>query len=189
MLCGRTLLCSRRHGFMDAQAISVMNQMKDGDILVSLILVETLLGLDVVFHGGETQNFLGSPQTLHIWLMERLGMIAKPTTSNFGPGNFLSRVVVKTECQTESYWVKFLDKKSNTSIQWDCYWWKCPPPLLRSWGSDHIFLVGLRRATFYKGDRLLRQFKYKQGMPGGKKRRPFSPVIQILLLYITCYWV
>ena len=46
---------------MDAQAISVMNQMKDGDILVSLILVETLLGLDVVFHGGETQNFLGSP--------------------------------------------------------------------------------------------------------------------------------
>ena len=48
---------------MDAQAISVMNQMKDGDILVSLILVETLLGLDVVFHGGETQNFLGSPLT------------------------------------------------------------------------------------------------------------------------------
>ena len=46
---------------MDAQAISVMNQMKDGDILVSLILVETLLGLDVVFHGGETQNFLWSP--------------------------------------------------------------------------------------------------------------------------------
>ena len=46
---------------MDAQAISVMNQMKDGDILVSLILVETLLGLDVVFHGGETQNFLRSP--------------------------------------------------------------------------------------------------------------------------------
>ena len=46
---------------MDAQAISVMNQMKDGDILVSLILVETLLGLDVVFHGGETHNFLGSP--------------------------------------------------------------------------------------------------------------------------------
>ena len=49
---------------MDAQAISVTNQMKDCDILVSLILVETLLGLDAVFHNGESQNFLGSPLTL-----------------------------------------------------------------------------------------------------------------------------
>ena len=61
---------------MDARAISVVNQIKDGDNLVSLILVETLLGLDVIFHGGETQNFLGSPLTLQIWLMERLDMIA-----------------------------------------------------------------------------------------------------------------
>ena len=61
---------------MDAQAISVVNQIKDGDNLVSLILVETLLGLDVIFHGGETQNFLGSPLTLQILLMERLDMIA-----------------------------------------------------------------------------------------------------------------
>ena len=103
-------------------------------------------------------------------------MIAKPTTSNYGPSSFLSRAIIKTKCQTESDWVKFLDKKSSTSIQWDCYWWKCPPPLLRSLGSDHIFLVGLQRATFYKGDRLLRQFKYEQGILGGKRRRPFSPV-------------
>ena len=103
-------------------------------------------------------------------------MIAKPTNSNYGPGSFLSKVVIKTECQIESDQVKFLDKKSGTSIQWDCYWWKCPPPLLRSPGSDHIFLVGLWRATFYKGDRLLRQFKYEQGIPGGKRKRPFSPV-------------
>ena len=48
-------------------------------------------------------------------------MIAKPTTSNYGPGIFLSKAVIKTECQIESDWVKFLDKKSNTSIQWDCY--------------------------------------------------------------------
>ena len=72
--------------------------------------------------------------------------------------------------------MKFLDKKSSTSIQWYCYWWKCPPPLLRSPGSNHIFLVGLQRATFYKGDRLLRQFKYEQGMPGGHRRTPFTPV-------------
>ena len=69
--------------------------------------------------------------------------------------------------------VKFLNKKSSTLIQWDCYWWKCPPPLLRSLGSDHIFLVRLQRATFYKGDRLLRQFKFEQGMLGGKSRRFF----------------
>ena len=67
---GELLLCSKRHSFVDAQAISVVSQIKDGDNLVSLILAKTLLGLDVVFHGGETQNFLGSPLTLHIWLME-----------------------------------------------------------------------------------------------------------------------
>ena len=88
-------------------------------------------------------------------------MIAKPTTGNYEPSNFLSRAVIKTECQIESDWVKFLDKKSNTSIQWDCYWWKCPPPLLRSPGSNHIFLVGFQRETFYKGYRLLRKFKYE----------------------------
>ena len=69
-MVGELLLCSGRRGFVDARAISVVNQIKDGDNLVSLILVETLLGLDVVFHGGETQNFLGSPLTLQIWLME-----------------------------------------------------------------------------------------------------------------------
>ena len=55
---------------MDARAISVVNQIKDGDNPFSLILAETLLGLDAVFHDGETQNFLGSPLTLQIWLME-----------------------------------------------------------------------------------------------------------------------
>ena len=161
---------------MDAQAISVVNQIKNGDNPVSLVFAETLLGLDAVFHGRESQNFSGSPLTLQVWLLERLDMIAKPTTSNYGPGNFLSRVVIKTECQIESDWVKFLDKKSSTLIQWDYYWWKCPPPLLRSLGLDHIFLVGLRRETFCKGDRLLRQFKYEQGVLGDKRRRPFSPV-------------
>ena len=103
-------------------------------------------------------------------------MIAKPTTSNYGPRSFLSRAVIKTECQAESDWVKFLNKKSSTLIQWNCYWWKCPSPLLRSSGSDHIFLVGLRRATFYMEDRLLRQFKYEQRMPSGKRKKPFSSV-------------
>ena len=51
-----------------------------------------------------------------------------------------------------------------------------PTPLLWSSGSDHIFIVGLRMATFYKADRLLRQFQYKQGMPGGKRRTPLTPV-------------
>ncbi|KAK9984358.1 hypothetical protein SO802_033883 [Lithocarpus litseifolius] len=111
-----------------------------------------------------------------IWLMERLDMIAKPTNGNYGPSSFLSRAVIKTECQIENDCVKFLDRKSSTSIQWDCYWWKCPPLLLQSPGSNHIFLVGLRRATFYKGDKLLRQFKYEQGTQRGNRRKPFSPV-------------
>ena len=175
-MVGKLLLCSGRRGFMDALAISVMNQIKNDDNPVFFILVETLLGLDAVFHGEETHIFLGSPLTLQTWLMERLDMIAMPTTGIYGPSSFLSKAVINIVCQTESDWVKFLDKKSSTSIQWDCYWWKCPPPLLRSLGSDHIFLVWLRRATFYKGDRLLRQFKYKQGMPGGKRRRFFTLV-------------
>jgi len=53
---------------------------------------------------------------------------------------------------------------------------KCPPPLLRSPRSDHIFIVGLQRAISYKADKLLRQFQYEQGMPDGKRRRPFTPV-------------
>ena len=118
---GELLLCSGRHNFMDARAISVVSQIKDGDNPVSLILAKTLLGLDAIFHGGETQNFLGSSLTLQIWLMERLDMIAKTTTGNYGPSNFLSRSVIKTKCKTESDWVKFLDQKSSTSIQWDCY--------------------------------------------------------------------
>ena len=79
--------------------------------------------------------------------MKRLYMIVTPTIANYGPSNFPSKAVLKTKCQAKSDWVKFLDKKSNISIQWDCYWWKCPSPLSRSPGSDHIFLVGLRRAT------------------------------------------
>ena len=101
---------------MDARAISVVTQIKDGDNPVSLILAETLLELDAVFHGGETRNFLGSPLTLQIWLMEWLDMIAKPTTGNYEPSSFLSRAIIKIECQTESDRVKFLDKKSSTSI-------------------------------------------------------------------------
>ena len=41
-MVGELLLCSGRHGFVDARAISVVNQIKDGDNLVSLILAETL---------------------------------------------------------------------------------------------------------------------------------------------------
>ena len=51
---GKFLLCSGMHSFANARAISVVSQIKEADNLVSLILVETLLGLDSVFHGGES---------------------------------------------------------------------------------------------------------------------------------------
>ena len=113
---GEFLLCSGRPSFVDARAIGIVSQVKDGDNSASLILVETLLGLDFVFLGGELQQFLRSPLTLQIWLMERLDMIATPTVANYGPSNFLSKAILKIECQTESNWVKFLNKKSSTSI-------------------------------------------------------------------------
>ena len=36
-MVGKLLICSGRHGFVDARAISVVNQIKDGDNLVSFI--------------------------------------------------------------------------------------------------------------------------------------------------------
>ena len=51
---GELLLCSRRHGFTDVRAISVVSKIRDGDNHVSLILAETLLGLDAKFHDGES---------------------------------------------------------------------------------------------------------------------------------------
>jgi len=56
-----------------------VSQVRDGDNLASLILAGTLLRLDFVFLGGESQQFIGSPLTLQIWLMERLDMIATLT--------------------------------------------------------------------------------------------------------------
>ena len=58
---GNFLLCSRRPSFVDARAINIVSQVKDGDNLVSLILAKTLLGLDSVFQCGESQPFLGVP--------------------------------------------------------------------------------------------------------------------------------
>ena len=43
-MVGELLLCFGRRGFVDARAISVVNQIKDSDNLLSLILAETLLG-------------------------------------------------------------------------------------------------------------------------------------------------
>ena len=115
-------------------------------------------------------------------------MIATPTITNYGPRNFHSRAILKTECQIDSNWVKFLNKKSSVSIRWNCYWWKCPPPLLRSLRSDHFFIVGLRNATFYKTNRLLRQFQYEQGMLGRRGRKSFTAVDTNPTSVRTCYW-
>ena len=43
-------------------------------------------------------------------------MIATLTAIDYGSGNFLNRAILKTECQTESDCVKFLNKKSSALI-------------------------------------------------------------------------
>ena len=53
---GKRLLCFGRLSFADAQAIGFVSQIKDGDNPASLILAETLVGLDSTFHGGESQK-------------------------------------------------------------------------------------------------------------------------------------
>ena len=63
-LMGKFLVCFERPSFVDARAIGIVSQIEDDDNPIPLILVETLLGLDSVFHGGKSQNFLGSPLAL-----------------------------------------------------------------------------------------------------------------------------
>ena len=104
---GEFLFCSGRPGFIDARAIGIVNQVGDGDNPTFLILARTFLGLDSVFLGGESQQFLGTPLTLQIWLTEILDMIATSIVAKYGPSNFPSRAVLKTKCQTESHWVNF----------------------------------------------------------------------------------
>ena len=53
---GKILLCFGRPGFVDARAIGIVSQIKDGDNPASLILAETLVGLDFAFHGEESQK-------------------------------------------------------------------------------------------------------------------------------------
>jgi len=105
------VLCSGRPGFVDARAIGIVGQVRDGDNPTSLILAEILLGLDFVFLGGESQQFLESSLTFQIWLMERLDMIATPTNANYGPSNFPSWAILKTKCQIESNWVTFFGQE------------------------------------------------------------------------------
>ena len=128
---GEFLFCSRKLGFTNSRAIRIMNKIKDGDNPASLIMAETLLVLDSIFLGGESQQFLRSPLTLQICLMEIMDIIATPTVSNYGPNNFPNKDIIKTKCQTKNDLVKFLKKKSNILIRWDCYWWKFPPPFLQ----------------------------------------------------------
>ena len=58
---GKILLCSGRHDFADAGAISVVSQIKDGDNPVSLILAERILGYNSVFVVESHKTFLGVP--------------------------------------------------------------------------------------------------------------------------------
>ena len=95
---GELLFHFGRPSFVDARAIGIVSQVRDGDNPTSLISAKNLLRLDSVFLGGESQQFLGSPLTLQIWLMERLDMITTPNVANYGPNNFPSMVVLKTKC-------------------------------------------------------------------------------------------
>ena len=52
---GEFLLCSGRPCYVDAQAILIVGHVKGGDNLASLIMAATLLWLEFVFLGGESQ--------------------------------------------------------------------------------------------------------------------------------------
>lgn len=88
----------------------IIKQMKDGDSLVPLILVETILGLDSTYL-EELHQSRGSPLNLHIWL-DVANMvdgeneyIAPPSSSSsYGHSNFLSKSVSKTKVCDSEIW-------------------------------------------------------------------------------------
>lgn len=69
-----------------------------------------------------------------------------------------AKKIIDVGCKTQDKWTDFLCQRTNHNIRWECTWWRCDFPMFRSPGWDHIFLVGLRITSFYKYDRLLRQF-------------------------------
>ena len=69
-----------------------------------------------------------------------------------------AKKIIDVGCKTQDKWTDFLCQRTNHNIGWECTWWRCDFPMFRSPGWDHIFLVGLRITSFYKYDRLLRQF-------------------------------
>ena len=53
-----------------------------------------------------------------------------------------------------------------------------PTPFTEVSRIRSYFPCWIAESNFLKGDILLRQFKYEQGILGGKIRRPFSPVVR-----------
>ena len=173
-LIGEFLLCSRRPGFADARIFDLLDDVKKKRSLIPMVLAETFHGLDALSR-GDTNIFQGSPLLLQVWLMDHMGILSLPTVATYGPADYVGRKLQLFGCQTEKEWTYFLSKKDGQNIRWNCHWWKCPYPLLRSPNRDHIFLVGLRSVSFYRGERIVSQFGLMPMIPSSGNR-PFKPV-------------
>ena len=164
-LLSEFLLFTGDHGFADARVADIVHEAENEKNIVPIVLAETFHGLDALSN-QETLLFHGSPLLLQFWLMDHLSLVLPPTMSPYGPEHYRGRSLKRTSCVTEQDWIKHLKEKSSASILWHCSWWGCQNPRLRSSGWDHLFLMGLRKASFYKGDRLLRQFDLEPKVPG-----------------------
>ncbi|GMY38586.1 hypothetical protein FCV25MIE_33830 [Fagus crenata] len=139
-------------------------QLLQGKSIVPIILAETLNGLDAVVR-GETSILLGSPLVLQLWLMDRLALVAPPTVAIYKPKHYKTRSLTRPDLQSEKDFLVELCRRTGKHIRWSCPWWQCGLPILRSPGRDHVSVFGLGSNSFYRGDRVFRQFGLRQHIP------------------------
>ena len=161
---GDFLLSSPHSEFADVRISTLIPQLLQGKSIVPIILAETLNGLDAVVR-GETSILLGSPHVLQLWLMDRLALIAPPTVAIYKPKHYKTRSLTRPDLQSEKDFLVELCRRTGKHIRWSCPWWQCGLPILRSPGRDHVSVFGLGSNSFYRGDRVFRQFGLRQHIP------------------------
>ena len=144
----------------DIQIAHIMEQVEEGANPFSVILAETLIGLDSAKEGGKFQE---SPLLLQIWLKEKLSLIMPPANPlRFKPRQWKSRSLQHPEpVMTGPKWHEFLSTRSDDKIQWHCSWWQLSH-VTREFFGHCVPLAGLYFTSFYTPSRLYRQYGLEQ---------------------------
>ncbi|KAI8542640.1 hypothetical protein RHMOL_Rhmol08G0153500 [Rhododendron molle] len=149
-------------GQINPSLVSVAAQLGDRRNMVSMVLAETLIGLDLVA-SGQTMIFGGCPLLLQLWLSDKLGLIAAPE-ANWPrlPGRMHQREMLYLKMSTKE-WIRFMNEQSPEEITWRHEVLDIPDMAVKSAGYDQVVIAGLSSFTFYIPGRILRQLGISQG--------------------------